>query len=110
MGELREICARYNSQEHLRYCERVNAGANALPFMKASYSPTHQTPTLQLPPEMVERVYMYCTEGWLSVQEVRGLYPAGVLLGMEGMTDRQIVHHSLVSGGQPNISLFPLQE
>ena len=66
--------------------------------MKASYSPTHMAPLLKLPPEMLERVYMYCTEGRLTGQEVRRLYPAGVLLGMAGMTDRQIVHRVIAEG------------
>ena len=39
---------------------------------------------------------MYSTEGRLSIQEVRGLYAAAVLLGMEGTTDRQIAHHAVI--------------
>tara|TARA_R110002050_G_scaffold166670_1_gene297208 strand:+ start:978 stop:1148 length:171 start_codon:yes stop_codon:yes gene_type:complete len=54
---------------------------------------------------MLERVYMYCTEGKLSIQEVRRLYPAGVLLGIEGMTDREIVHHAIVNDMQPVLHL-----
>tara|TARA_R110002050_G_scaffold285979_1_gene435895 strand:- start:242 stop:451 length:210 start_codon:yes stop_codon:yes gene_type:complete len=57
-------------------------------------------PLMRLPPELVERLYMYCTEGRFSIQEVRRLYPVGVLLGMEGMTDREIVHHAVVDGLQ----------
>ena len=79
----------------------ISAGASALPFMKASYSPTTMAPVVGLPPEMVETLYMYCTLGRLSIQEVRLLYPAGVLLGMEGMTDREIAHRALVGGMQP---------
>lgn len=73
----------------------ISAGASALPLMKASYSPTHMAPLMGLPPEMVERLYMYCTEGRLSIHQVRRLYPAGVLLGMEGITDREIVHRAV---------------
>ena len=65
--------------------------------MRATYSPTNGTPLVGLPPEMVERVYMYCTSGRLSIEEVRRLYPAAVLLGMEGVTDREIVHRAVVS-------------
>ena len=68
--------------------------------MKATYSPTLLAPLVELPPEMLERVYLYCTQGRLSIQESRGLYAAGVLLGMEGMTDRQIVHHAVIEGMQ----------
>ena len=78
----------------------ISAAASALPFMKASYSPTFRVPLLELPPEMLERVYMYCTIGRLSTQEVRLLYPAGVLLGMDGKTDREIAHHAICTGLQ----------
>ena len=78
----------------------ISAGASALPFLKASFSPIHLAPLLRLPPEMLERVYMYCTWGRLSTQEVRRLYTAGVLLGMERMTDRELVHHAVVEGKQ----------
>ena len=71
-----------------------SAGASAVPFMKVSYSPTHMVPLVGLPPEMVERVYMYCTDGRLSIQHVRRLYPAGVLLGID-VTDREIVHRAI---------------
>tara|TARA_R110002050_G_scaffold258794_1_gene398137 strand:- start:157 stop:528 length:372 start_codon:yes stop_codon:yes gene_type:complete len=70
------------------------------PFMKATYSPTLLSPLVWLPPEMLERVYLYCTQGRLSIQEMRRLYAAGVLLGIEGMADRQIVHHAVVEGMQ----------
>tara|TARA_R110002050_G_scaffold245901_1_gene383573 strand:+ start:709 stop:963 length:255 start_codon:yes stop_codon:yes gene_type:complete len=75
----------------------ISTGASALPFMRATYSPANEAPLVDLPPEMVERVYMYCTLGKLSIEEVRRLYPAGVLLGMEGVTDREIVHRAVVS-------------
>ena len=81
--------------ELTKYFEMVSAGARALPFMKASYSPTYMSPLVGLPPEMVERVYMYCTQGRLSIQEVRGLYTVGMLMGMEGLTDREIVHRAV---------------
>ena len=84
-----------------KYFKVVSAGASALPFMKASCSPTHMTPLVGLPPEMLERVYMYCTEGMLGIQVLRRLYPAGVLLGMEGMTDREIVHRAVIEGMLP---------
>ena len=77
------------------YFEMVSAGASALPFMKASYSPIRAAPLVGLPPEMLERVYMYCTIGRLSIQEVRRLYPAGVLLGMGGVTDREIAYDAV---------------
>ena len=76
----------------------VSNGAKALPFMKASYSPTRAAPLVGLPPEILERVYMYCTEGRLSVQEVKRLYPAGILVGMEGMSEREIVHGAVDVG------------
>ena len=79
----------------------IRAGGSTLPFMKATYSPAHMAPLVRLPPEMVERVYMYCTEGKLSIQEVRGLYSAGVLMGIEGMTDREIVHCAVVREMKP---------
>ena len=79
----------------------ISTGASALPFMKATYSPTYGAPLVGLPPEMVERVYMYCTLGRLSIEEVRRIYPAGVLLGMEGLTDREIVHRAVVNSAQP---------
>tara|TARA_R110002050_G_scaffold20557_1_gene58081 strand:- start:1069 stop:1329 length:261 start_codon:yes stop_codon:yes gene_type:complete len=69
--------------------------------MKATYSPTNGVPLVRLPPEMVERVYMYCTMGRLSIGEVRRIYPAGLLLGMDGVTDREIVHHAVVDKAQP---------
>tara|TARA_R110002050_G_scaffold139864_4_gene264441 strand:- start:4 stop:258 length:255 start_codon:yes stop_codon:yes gene_type:complete len=78
----------------------ISTGASALPFMRATYSP-NGAHLLGLPPEMVERVYMYCTLGRLSIEEVRRLYPAGVLLGMEGLTDREIVHRAVVNSAQP---------
>lgn len=86
------------------YFGMIGTGASALPVMKALYSPAHHTPLVGLPPEMVERVFMYCTEGRLSIQEVRRLYPAGVLLGMQGITDREIAHHAVVTGMQPQLS------
>ena len=73
----------------------INAAASTLPFMKATYSYTLRGPLVRLPPEMLERVYMCCTEGRLSVQEVRQLYAAGVLLGMAGITNREIVHQAV---------------
>lgn len=82
----------YQDSDLLNYHETLSAGANALPFMKTSYSITHGTPLLRLPPEMLERVYMYCTMGRLSIEDMRRLYPKGVLLGMRGITDREIVH------------------
>ena len=66
--------------------------------MKATYSTIQHSPRVELPPEMLERVYMYCTAGGLSAREIRKLYPAGVLLGMDGMTDREIVQNALVNG------------
>ena len=79
----------------------IGAGARALPVMKVLYSPTHQAPRAELPPEMLERVFLFCTQGRLSIQEVRRLYPAGMLVGMEGMTDREIVHRAVVTGMEP---------
>ena len=84
----------------IQYIGKINAGTSALPFMKATYSPTLLSPLVWLPPEMLERVYLYCTQGRLSIQEMRGLYVAGVLLGIEWMTDRQIVHHAVIEGMQ----------
>tara|TARA_R110002050_G_scaffold73086_1_gene157370 strand:- start:325 stop:669 length:345 start_codon:yes stop_codon:yes gene_type:complete len=86
------------SQDLIQYIEIIKAGTSALPFMKASCSPTQLAPRVRLPPEMLERVYMYCTMGWLSIQEVRRLYAAGMLLGIEGMSDRQIVHRAVIEG------------
>ena len=60
----------------------------------SSYSLTYRAPLVGLPPEMLERVYMYCTMGRLSLQEVRRLHPTGALLGMEGITDREIAHRA----------------
>ena len=69
--------------------------------MKATYSTIQHSPRVELPPEMLERVYMYCTAGGLSAREIRKLYPAGVLLGMDGMTDREIVQNALINGLRP---------
>ena len=82
--------------DECEYYWRMREGAAALPFMKASYSLKSEAPLVKLPPEMLERVYMYCTSGKLSVGEVRRLYPAGILFGMVGMTDREIVHAAIV--------------
>ena len=87
-------------QNLIQYIGKIDEGTSALPFMKATYSPTLLSPLVWLPPEMLERVYLYCTQGRLSIQEMRGLYAAGVLLGMEEMTDRQIVHHAVIEGMQ----------
>tara|TARA_R110002050_G_scaffold107077_6_gene217393 strand:- start:548 stop:859 length:312 start_codon:yes stop_codon:yes gene_type:complete len=95
-----------HDQDLLKYFEMISAGATALPFMKASYSRTHQAPLVGLPPEMLERMYMYCTEGKMSIQEVRSLYPAALLLGMNGMMDREIAHHAVVGGIQ--LALCPI--
>ena len=78
----------------------IREGANALPFMKATYSSTHCVPFIGLPPEILELVFMYCTSGCLTQDEMRRLYPAGVLLGMEGVTDREIVHGGVECGLQ----------
>tara|TARA_R110002050_G_scaffold234543_1_gene370440 strand:- start:74 stop:448 length:375 start_codon:yes stop_codon:yes gene_type:complete len=88
------------ARDLIQYIGKINAGTSALPFMKSTYSPTLLSPLVWLPPEMLERVYLYCTQGRLSIQEMRGLYAAGVLLGIEGMTDRQIVYHAVVEGMQ----------
>ena len=85
----------FQDPELLDYFETVSAGASALPFMKASYSLTYRAPLVGLPPEMMERVCMYCTMGRLSISEVRRLYPTGVLLGAEGITDREITHFAI---------------
>ena len=77
-------------------------GANALPFMKATYSSFHCIPLIPLPPEILEMVYMYCTSGRLTKDEVRKLYPAGVLYGMGGVTDREIVHGAVECGLRVN--------
>ena len=84
------------NQYLIQYIGLINAGTSALPFMKATYSPTLLSPLVWLPPEMLERVYLYCTQGRLSIQEMRGLYAAGALLGIKGMTDRQIVHLAVI--------------
>tara|TARA_R110002050_G_scaffold30016_1_gene76777 strand:- start:21 stop:314 length:294 start_codon:yes stop_codon:yes gene_type:complete len=76
----------------------INAMTSALPFMKTTYSPILLAPRLKLPMKMLERVYLYCTQGRLSIQELRKMCAAGVLLGMEGMTDRQIAHHAVIEG------------
>tara|TARA_R110002050_G_scaffold1772_3_gene11527 strand:+ start:1479 stop:1790 length:312 start_codon:yes stop_codon:yes gene_type:complete len=89
----------YHDKDLQNYFETISAGANALPFMKVTYNPFQMTSLVGLPPEMLERVYMYCTHGMMAIQEVRALYPAGVLLGMEGMTDREIAHHAVAAEG-----------
>lgn len=65
--------------------------------MKAPYSAKHGAPLIELPPEILEMVYMYCTSGRLKVDEMRRLYVTGVLLGMKGVSDRDIVHGALVA-------------
>ena len=82
------------------YYRMIREGANALPFMKATYSPFHCIPLIRLPPEILEMVFMYCTSGNLTRDEMRRLYPAGVLLGMEGVTDREIMHGAVKCGLQ----------
>ena len=83
-------------QDASDYYWRVSEGAIALPFMNATYSPLEHRPLIGLPPEMLERVYMYCTSGRLTSPEMRRLYPAGLLYGMAGITDREIVHCAIV--------------
>ena len=78
------------------YYGLIREGATALPFMKATYSLTHRAPLIGLPPEMLEMVYMYCTLGSLKADEMRRLYPAAVLWGMRGVTDRDIVHEAVI--------------
>ena len=78
------------------YYGKISEGAMALPFMKATYNPMISVSLIQLPPEMMERVYMYCTTGRLNVWEMRRLYPAAVLCGMNGIVDREIVHGAVV--------------
>ena len=73
------------------YYRMIIEGANALSFMKATYSSIHCAPFIGLPPEILEMVFMYSTSGSLTRDEMRRLYPAGVLLGMKGATDREIV-------------------
>ena len=115
MGTLGEMMIRLyvvKDEERLQdgddceYYWRMREGASALPFMKASYSPKDEAPLVGLPPEMLERVYMYCTSGRLSIGEVRQLYPVGVLYGMGGMTDREIVHEAVVGGLRVSLCTF----
>ena len=87
----------------MKYFEMISAGTNAMSFMKASYSIIRLAPLLSLPPEILERIYMYCAMGRLSIHEVRKLYPAAVLLGMEGITDRAIAHCTTIGGMQPTL-------
>ena len=92
----------------VKYFDRISAGADVLPLMKASHSATATAPLVNLPREILERVFMYCTVGRLSTQEVRRLCPAGVLLGMDGITDREIVHVAVAGEMQPELC-FPSQ-
>tara|TARA_R110002050_G_scaffold217470_1_gene353503 strand:- start:430 stop:714 length:285 start_codon:yes stop_codon:yes gene_type:complete len=79
------------------YYRKIKEGAPVLAFMKATYSAMHSAPLIQLPPEILEMIYMYCTLGTLQVDEMRKLYVAGLLLGMAGVNDRDIVHGALVA-------------
>ena len=80
------------------YFWRIKEGAIALPFMKSTYSVIEQRPRINLPPEILEQVYKYCTLGWLCVSELRRLYSAGVLHGLKGLTDRELSHHAVEIG------------
>ena len=71
-------------------------GARALPFMKATYNAAHLAPLVGLPPEVLERVYMYCAAGSLTIKDMRRLYPASTLCRMPEMTDLQIVERAIV--------------
>ena len=77
------------------YYWRVKEGVEALPFMKATYTVTVGSPSLPLPPELLEHIYLFSTNGRLKINEVRRLYPAALLFGMSGVTDREIVHGAL---------------
>ena len=77
------------------YYRRVSSGDNTLPFMKSSFGVRKGCPLLQLPPEMLEHVYMYCLRGRLEKWEMRMLYSSAILLGMGWITDREIVHGAL---------------
>ena len=65
--------------------------------MKVSFSVRDCRPTINLPAEMLEHVYMYCTGGCLSKEEIRALYTCAVLQGMGQHTRRELVHHLLTS-------------
>ena len=80
-----------------QYYWRLWAGASALPFMKVTYSATLQQPAIRLPPEILELIFMHCTEGLLDGNEMRCLYPAAVLLGCRGLTNREVVHGAVMS-------------
>ena len=45
-------------------------------------------------------VYMYCVSGAMQISKMRKLYPAAVLLGMDGMTGREILHGAVEEGLQ----------
>ena len=77
----------------------------AVAFMKASYSVKQCTPSIPLPPEILELVYMYCITGTMQVSEMRKLYPAAVLHGMKGLTDRDIIHRAVEKGQATILSL-----
>ena len=76
----------------------LREGSNALPFMKATYSHSTGVPIIGLPPEILEMVYMYCTSGTMTAEEMRNLYSAGVLYGMDGVNGREIVHAAVYCG------------
>ena len=78
----------------------VIEGEKAMPFMKASYLAKFRIPALPLPPEILEMVYMYCLCGAMQMSKMRKLYPAAALLGMDGMTGREILHGAVEEGLQ----------
>tara|TARA_R110002050_G_scaffold258662_1_gene398014 strand:- start:35 stop:340 length:306 start_codon:yes stop_codon:yes gene_type:complete len=85
------------------YCRMLRESEKAVPFMKASYHARCCAPAILLPPEILELLYMYCAAGSLKVGEVRKLYPAAVLHGMERLTDREIVHGAVEEGLEANL-------
>ena len=82
----------------VEYCRRLKEGEKAVAFMKISFLAEHSMPAIPLPPEILELVYMFCICGCMLITEVRKLYPAAVLHGMEGLTDREIVHGAEITG------------
>lgn len=87
------------------YIGRIREGEKALHFMKATYSPRRRASRIELAPEILERVYMYCTAGRLSAGQVRQLAVAGVLSGMGGVSDREIVHGAVEREGDMQITM-----